>query len=88
MKVTTKIKQIEKIKIYNQIEIDEDVISGEQDDEPIFKNEDTSWAQEMLNKNKTTLRSITAEENNEIMSLQDEVLQGNHDSGLKKSFKI
>ena len=36
----------------------------------------------------TTLRSITAEKNNEIMSLQDEVLQGNHDSGLKKSFKI
>ena len=59
--------------IYDQIEIDEDAICGEQYHESILENQDTSWSKEILNKNKTTLRSLTAEEINEIMSLHDEL---------------
>ena len=35
---------------YDQIEIDEDAICGEQRDESILENEDTWWAEEILNK--------------------------------------
>ena len=59
--------------IYDQIEIDEDPICGEQYNEFILENEDTSWTEEILNKTKTRLRSLTAEEINEIMSLHDEL---------------
>ena len=68
---------------YDQIEIDEDAICGEQYSKSILENEDTSWAEEILNKNKTTLRSLTAEAINEIMSLHDE-LKNNYDSGLNQ----
>ena len=46
---------------YDQIEIVEDAICGEQYDESILENEDTSWLEEILNKNKTTLRSLIAD---------------------------
>ena len=36
--------------IYGQIEIDEDAIFGEQYDESVLEDEDTSWAEEILNK--------------------------------------
>ena len=36
--------------LYDQIEIDEDAICGEQRDESILENEDTWWAEEILNK--------------------------------------
>ena len=36
--------------LYDQIEIDEDAICGEQCDESILENEDTWWAEEILNK--------------------------------------
>ena len=41
--------------IYDQTEIDEDAICGEQHDELVFENEYMSWAEEILNKNKITL---------------------------------
>ena len=41
--------------IYDQTEIDEDAICGEQYDELVFENEYMSWAEEILNKNKITL---------------------------------
>ena len=69
--------------IHDQTEIDEDAICGEQYDESVLKNEDTSWTEEILNKNKTTLRSLTAEEINEIMSLHDE-LKSNYQTGLNQ----
>ena len=56
---------------YDQIEIDEDAIFGEQYSKPILENEDTSWAEEILNDNKTTLRSLTAEAINEIMYMMN-----------------
>ena len=76
--------------IYDQIEIDEDAICREQCGESILENEDTPWTEEISNKNKTTLRSLTAEEINEIMSLHDE-LKSSYDSGLnqlKSSFEF
>ena len=56
---------------YDQIEIDEDAIFGEQYSKSILENEDTSWAEEILNNNKTTLRSLTAEATNEIMYMMN-----------------
>ena len=41
--------------IYDQTEVDEDAICGEQYDELVFENEYMSWAEEILNKNKITL---------------------------------
>ena len=76
--------------IYDQIEIDEDAICREQCGESILENEDTPWTEEISNKNKTTLRSLTAEEINEIVSLHDE-LKSSYDSGLnqlKSSFEF
>ena len=64
--------------------------SREQCGESILENEDTPWTEEISNKNKTTLRSLTAEEINEIMSLHDE-LKSSYDSGLnqlKSSFEF
>ena len=69
--------------ICDQIEIEEDAIFGEQYNESILENEDTSWADEILNRNKTTLRLLTAEEINEIMSIHDE-LKSNFDSSLNQ----
>ena len=69
--------------ICDQIEIEEDAIFGEQYNESILENEDTSWADEILNRNKTTLRLLTAEEINEIMSIHDE-LKRNFDSSLNQ----
>ena len=76
--------------IYDQTEIVEDAICGEQYDELFLENEYISWAEEILNKNRTTLRSLTAEEINEVISLHDE-LKSNYDSGLNqlnKSFEF
>ena len=52
--------------IHDQVEIDEDAICGEQYDESILKNEGTLWAEEILNKNKLTLRSLAAEDDKRI----------------------
>ena len=52
-------------------------------DESILENEDTSWAEEILNKDKLMLRSLTAEEIEEIMSLHNE-LKNNCFSRLNK----
>ena len=71
-------------KHYNdQIEKDEDAICGKEYDESILENEDTSWAVEVLNKNKTALRSLTAKEIIEFMPLHDE-LKSNYNSGLNR----
>ena len=56
---------------YDQIEIDEYAIFGEQHSKSILENEDTSWAEEILNNNKTKLRSLTAEAINEIMYMMN-----------------
>ena len=76
--------------IYDQTEIVEDAICGEQYDELFLENEYISWAEEILNKNRTTLRSLTAEEINEVISLHDE-LKSNYNSSLnqlKTSFEF
>ena len=52
--------------IHDQVEIDEDAICGEQYVESILKNEGTLWAEEILNKNKLTLRSLAAEDDKRI----------------------
>ena len=41
------------------------------------------WAEEISNKNKTTLRSLTAQKINEIMPLNDE-RKSNYNSGLNQ----
>ena len=69
--------------INDQIEIDREAIYGDVVWRVYFRNEDTSWAEEILNKDKLMLRSLTAEEIEEIMSLHNE-LKNNCFSRLNK----